>query len=334
MTTRRTSNSSVNLTIEQILNGTSMGRTQSVGHMEVIPLTPESAEAVDEHFGPPNLDVGTSNYGSVRAHNTNPDRPTILPLGSSWISSQSAQDHAVGSAEFVKSGETKKIDSAMCVQKSQCGLLNSTNELVILPAPLRVQALAKRKQSGFDRLWGEINKFTTDLGIHSHDSQVAFFINHFKKELDEFVAEFELMQDQVGAIILVGGQVVGIERAPNPDYWATIWNPLIRVCYGALAVKARQVLGDVPLHRETLDVKDKSLAGIKAALQTATVTAQNRIAGVVDEVQKQPLLASDKDRTFESYSLLTVANQRLAGQMVENSNGQVPYISISAAAIR
>ena len=113
-----------------------------------------------------------------------------------------------------------------------------------------------------------------------------------------------------------------------------MWNPLVRVCYGALAVKARQLLGDVPLHRESLEVKEKTLAGIKAALQTATLTAQNRITGVVDEIKGMPLLASDKDRSFESYNLFTVANQRLAGQLIENSNGQVPYVSVSAAAIK
>jgi len=334
MTTNRTNNSSVNLTIEQILNGTTTGRTQSVGHMEVIPLIPEDVASVDEHFGPPNINAGTSNYGSVYAKNQDADRPTILPFGSSWVSKQSAQDHALGSAEFMKPGETKEINTAMCIQKSQCGYLKNAQELLILPAPLRVQALAKRKQRGFDRLWGEINKFTTDLGIQNSDSQVAFFINHFKKELDEFVAEFELMKDQVGAIILVGGQIVGVERAPNPDYWASVWNPLIRVCYGALAIKARQMLGDIPLHREALDVQEKSLAGIKAALQSATSAAQNRITGVIEDIQKLPLLASDKDRIFKSYSLLTVANQRLAGQIVENKNGKVPYVSISAAAVR
>jgi len=94
------------------------------------------------------------------------------------------------------------------------------------------------------------------------------------------------------------------------------------------------VLGDVPLHRETLDVKDKSLAGIKAALQSATVSTQNRIDEAVTKVKQNKMLASDKDRTFESYDLLTVANSQMAGQMVENKNGKVPYISISAAAIR
>lgn len=335
MPTMRTNNSSVNLTIEQILNGTVMGRTQSVGHMEIIPLMPGSADAVDESFGPPNLSIDTNGYGHVRATNPDPDHPTIIPLGAGWVSDQAAQDHAIGSAEFVKPKETKAIDTAMCIQRSQGGYLSKVTDMLILPAPLRVQALAMRKQTDIGRLWNSIYQFNQDLGIQEYDAQVVYFLKHFAKQLDEFVAEFELLDGQIGAIILVGGKVVGIERGPNPAYWATLWNPLIRICYGALALKARQVLGDRPSPTRTpLDVKEKSLAGIRAALQSARQSSQIMIDSEIGQVKQLPLLASDKDRTFQDYSLLTVANSRLAGQMIEKKDGHVTYVSIGAAAVR
>ena len=41
-------------------------------------------------------------------------------------------------------------------------------------------------------------------------------------ELDEFVAEFECVPRQIGAIILVDDQVVGVERAPSHAYWQSV----------------------------------------------------------------------------------------------------------------
>lgn len=49
---------------------------------------------------------------------------------------------------------------------------------------------------------------------------------------------------QIGAIILVDDQVVGVERVPSHSYWRSVWPSLVRECYGSLAIRVAQLKGD------------------------------------------------------------------------------------------
>lgn len=322
----------MSLTVEDILNGTRRGRMQSVGHMGVIPILDDGS--ADESFAPPDLDIGTSDYGSVDVRNRSSDRPTIVPTGAGWVVAQAAQDHAIPSAKFVKAGGSEKINNAMCIQDTQGGLIsNAEHMFLVLPAPLRAQALAMRKEEKYDKLWPAIRKFNEGLGAQ-HGGHLEYFLQTFEAELDQFVAQFELLPDQVGAVILLDGQVVGVERAPNVEFWTKVWHPLIRVCYGALAIKARLKLGDrPPRHRVPLSVGVKSLAGIARALDEATEKAEVSAQKTFDEVKREELGAGEgPDDTMQRYKLLTVANRKLAGQIVIKGTSSVPsYVSLCAA---
>jgi len=234
------------ISIEQLLAGTSTGRRQTVGHMEVIPIINEQ-NPNDESFSPPEVEIGTTDYGTVRVHN-NTDQPTVVPTGAGWVVKEAAQDHAIGSAVILPGKSEIKITTARCIQQSQGGHISKqAHDMLILPMALRPQALSTRKETGYDKLWGAIDEFNdTYQNLAGRDAHLEFFLKSFKKELDEFVAEFELVPNQVGAIVMVNGTIVGIERAPSVEFWNTLWEPLIRVCYGSLAIKARQMLGDVP----------------------------------------------------------------------------------------
>lgn len=69
-----------------------------------------------------------------------------------------------------------------------------------------------RKEQSYNKLWDSISAFNREMGVQVA-GHLEFFLKHFCKELDEFVAEFECVPRQIGAIILVDDQVVGVERS-------------------------------------------------------------------------------------------------------------------------
>lgn len=321
------------LTVEEILQGTSLGRTQSVGHMEVIPIL-DDGNASDDTFAPPDFGVSNSNYGEVDVTNEDEDRPTILPTGTGWVTKQSAQDHAVPSAKLIKPGESKHIDTAMCIEETRSGFIHGAKEFLVLPASLRSKALSLRNDTGYSRLWDAIGTFNNDLGVPRGGGHLVRFLEEYESQLDEFVAEFELVPDQVGAVILIDGKVVGVERAPNVPFWEKLWVPLVRVCYGSLAIKVGKANGDrVPPTRAALDVQEKSLAGIKLALQNARAKSEGLIEAAFNEVRSTPLLyAGAAEGKLDGAELFTVANTRLAGQLVLRG-GLSSYVSLCAAGV-
>lgn len=324
------------LTVEQILAGTRLGRMQTVGHMQVIPILAED----DDSFAPPD-DILTSspNYGHVNVNNES-NRPTILPHGMAWIVKEQVQDHAIASGMLVKANGKRSTSTAMCVEQNQPGHIKKGKyEFQILPAELRSKALAVRNDSEFSRLWSSISDFNRSYDLPQHGGHIAYFLKQFEKELDEFVAEFEIVPNQVGAIIMIGGQIVGVERSPSSSFWSTLWKPLVRVCYGSLAMKLSKKLGNkVPRTRVPLKLKDPTLEGIAEALKKAAEEETLVVNQVLSEASRNELHQADKsDDSLDrkEIELFTVANRELAGQIVmvsgRGNQKSVKYASLSTA---
>jgi hypothetical protein len=321
-----------NLTVEQILAGTSRGRMQTVGQMQVIPILGDD----DDAFDPPDFTVGTQDYGSVHLRNDG-DRPTIVPTGAGWVVRAAAQDHAVGSGALMPAKSSRTIDTAMCIQQTQGGLISkSKHKMLVLPVALRSPALAKRKERGYDKLWASISEFNESVGASDRygGGHLEYFLQKYQRELDEFVAEFELVPDQIGAIVLINGKVVGIERAPSQAFWEAVWEPLIRVCYGSLAIKASQGTTTPPSTRVALTAEAISTLGeIALALRDARSREEGVVDTLVADVGSKKLKAAEADERMGDHYLTTVASRALAGQVVTEGDGpeKIRYASICAA---
>lgn len=314
------------LTVEQILNGCTVGRLQSVGQMAVIPIL-DGGEAQDDTYAPPNFEAGTRGYGTVSARNTS-DRPTIMPTGAAFLTPEAAQDHAVPGASLFKGKEGKEITNSYCVQQTQGGLIpQKERDFAILPAALRVHALSHRKEGRYDAMWEHIRSFRAAYG-DSGAGNLVEFVKRFEKELDQFVAEFELVEKQVGALVLVAGKVVGIERAPNVDFWRKVWNPLIRVCYGSLALKVGRENRALPETRLPLTKKATSIDNLRDVLKAAQKASTKFTTKLVETLSSKELGTSAEPREPK---ILTVASQEYAGQVVSNKDRLV-YASICVAA--
>ncbi len=319
------------LSIEEILANRSVGRMQSVGQMQVIPILGED----DDLFAAPEVEAGTTGYGKVQVRNRQ-DRATILPPGSAWVVNKSVQDHAIGSGALVKARSERVIDKAMCIQQTQPGLIEmGRHELQILPARLRARALELRGQSEYNKLWDHIGRFKSLYGMGG-GSNLADFLRNFARELDEFVAEFELVPEQIGAIILVGGKVVGIEVTPSRAYWEKVWTPLVRVCYGSIALHASRAQdAEPPRTRSTLEVLDGTLDGIEAALDAADKAEEAVVRAVVISLAMRTLEAVGKrDDSLAGAKMYTVSGRGLIGQLVTVGRGEhrIKYASLVAQA--
>lgn len=318
------------MTVEEILAGTSTGRRQAVGQMEVIPILGDD----DDTWAPPEVEVGTSDYGTVNLRNAQ-DRPTIVPPGAGWVVKEAAQDHAIGGGALIGAGKEKLIDTAMCIQETQGGLISKADhEMLILPLALRPIALAKRKEKQYSKLWDAIGEFNSKLGSRGRGSHLEHFLKSFAKEMDEFVAQFELVPNQLGAIILVNGKLAGVERAPSAAYWAKVWEPLIRICYGSLAIRAKDAKNPPPT-RVVMASGAQTLEELRANLDAASAKDTAVTTDIVDKakaLQLQATAAEGRLATARGEALLkTVASPELAGQYVEVEHA-IPYASLCAAA--
>ena len=316
------------VSMEDILFGVGHGRSQSVGNMEVIPLIDE-AGIQDEGFDPPSdVEVGTSSYGTVELRHPG-SNPTIVPTGAGWVVKQAAQDHAIGSGTFIDGGERKSIDTAMCIQSNQSGSISkAAHEMLILPVGLRSAALALRHKKSFDKLWGDIGMFNSGYG-HGSQQELAYFLKNFGKQLDQFVAEFELVPKQIGAVILINGKLVGVEMAPTVAFWSSIWNALIRVCYGSFAIRYAD---QAQPNRVPLQMENNSLDGIRAALEVSCRGQREQTDRLISSVRGDKFVLGTVDGQMRGYRLLTVGSPGatpMAGQMVLSEDAKTaPYLSV------
>ncbi len=315
------------LTVEQILSGTTVGRMQSAGQMDVVPLL-DGGSAQDESFAPPRFEAGTQGYGRVRVRNLEGAR-TILPTAAAFVTSEAAQDHAVPGASLVRASETRDLENAYCVQQTQGGYIQQRErEFTILPAALRAHALSHRRERSYQAMWPHISAFRSSYGDHGQANLVEF-LKRFERELDEFVAQFEIVPGQVGAVVLVGGKVVGVERAPNVAFWRALWKPLVRVCYGSLALKAGLERRTPPATRAPLGAA-ASIQALGRALADAREATARVAASTVGEVSRKALSSAPEEER-DAARVLTLASPEYAGQAVL-AGGRTVYASVCLAA--
>lgn len=319
----------MSLTVEEILRGTGPAPAQSAGPMQLVPLVGED----DDSFAPAELQIGTVAYGSVHLHNDS-DRPVIVPPGAGWVVSQKAQNHAIGGGALLRPGESRQIDTAMCIQQSQAGMIaRAKHALLVLPAALRAKALSIRHVKGFSKLWESIQTFNQSLGIQRSGGHLEYFLQAFEKELDGFVAQFEIVPRQLGAVILIGGEVVGVERAPSAACWRALFGPLVRVCYGSLAAQAARENKAPPATRSSIRTEGvRTLADLRAALADADRRERDSLEARLAALRASALTpSSEADETLGEIALTTVAGPRLAGQ-IATVGPKVRYASLCLAA--
>ncbi|WP_336770404.1 ARPP-1 family domain-containing protein [Bacillus bombysepticus] len=232
------------------LQGLQYGTPQTVGIMTVIPLIGEDVSTPlgsieDIQF------VGTSNYGTMEFTNSS-KLPVIIPNGYTVLTKQSAQDHSLPFAVVSKPG-FNRYTNACCVEQTQPGMIDGekVKGFNLLPLSIRKEHFKQYiygqkvnsygvRSIEFSRLWDVISSFQSKL-VGKHEAHLVYFFTKFVDELNRFNAEFEVVEKQRGAIIMLLDHVVGIEVLPSHKDWQAVWHKLIRDSYGSEIVRLTQL---------------------------------------------------------------------------------------------
>lgn len=268
--------------IQLLQNTTVSAQPQIVANQIVVPLTTDK----------PNNDISSemtlkvvndSDYSKLTLKNTD-SKPAIALQGSRFETDGKGQDRTVLSANIIES-ESEKTLAVGCIQPSEGSHIESGTETTgFIPASLRVPALDRKDNGSYDVIWGDIRKYLGEIGVQG--DSLRDFYKEFKKELDEFVAQFENIDKQVGAIVLINNEIVGLELYPNYNSWMKVWRPLIRDSYGADAIKAIKK-GTVIALKPSIDLdKVASMSDIKKQVEDINIrnitTIANKVKAVVD----------------------------------------------------
>ncbi len=212
-----------------------IGKVQSVDEMTVIPLVGDSRGNI---ASPTNLQFeSTTNYGSMKFRNEDKVRPAIVPTHM-MVRGKDAQDHAMSGSGIVAASQSKVFTNACCIEETQGGYLSDKdNDEDILPIALRKELLnpGKRRETYYGKLWDDIKGWMRGLSLKGGGAHLRYFYDDkdVKQSLEDFAAEFEPVDGQIGAVILFNGVPVGLEIMPSEEHWNTYWKHLIRGCYGA-----------------------------------------------------------------------------------------------------
>lgn len=314
-------------TLADVLRGCSPGRLQSVGLMQIIPLVSNETEeriATLQHMA-----VRSTDYGTLRIRNRAASAPMIVPRDSGYITKRGAQDHALPQVAVVPAGRDVSFPNAACIQRSQGGLIEEgDHRLIILPFPMRQTAFLTRSTRSYQKLWEVISAFNRTMGIRD-TGHVDVFLRQFGKQLERFVAEFEPVPNQVGAIVLVAGRIAGIERTPNETYWLEVWPALIRECYGSLALQAERAEAPAPDTRVRLEGEIRTLDDLEAAVERTEQMETERVAEIVRSLVAEPFTIESTEQATEGLTVETIKSDGFLGQTVKDGN-RVLYASVTS----
>ena len=308
-----------------------IGEVQSVDEMMVIPIVGENRGAIAM---PPALKFEqTRGYGNMVFTNSDQYNPAIVPANYMVRGKYAAQDHASCGAEIVPSKSTITIDTACCIEESQGGYLKDEGNIEdILPVKLRKVLLDynKRTQKSYSKLWGDISKWLRGLKLGSGRSSahLNYFYNtpEINQQLEQFAAEFEPVQNQLGAIVLFNGIPVGIEIMPTSEHWKAYWKQLIRGCYGAELIRSRMLNKNEPTALVLPDIPEGSTPEqVKEILSSFTKHLQEEILPILDAIEiKEAKNLSTKGNTSR---ILIQTKQGGGGDLVTQNNSPV-YLSV------
>jgi hypothetical protein len=319
------------MTIKDIFQGCESGRIQTVGSMTMIPITSKAND--DRFISPKEAKFRNHNYGSMTFNNET-EKTLIVPMNIGYVTKHSAQDHAMTQSGIVPKKDSKTFTDAACIQESQGGYIpEDVYDFLILPWSLRSETLSKRGKTDYSKIWGNIRTFNRELGLSSA-GHMEYFLKSYEKELDEFVAEFELIPNQVGAIILINGTVFGVEKAPSSQYFSSIFKALVRDCYGSAAIQFSKGVkyAKTSEHNIRIPVKatSRTINGIKKSLAEANKKQDEVVKNIVRDLLPEELKKESSDSESDGFSIETYKNEQFFGQVISENNDDVIYASLSA----
>ncbi len=266
---------------------------QSIMNMQVVCLTTDRENSLDERFANPMtaLQASNSSYGQISFSNKT-DKEVILPTQMAVLTKQSAQNHGMTKAGYMEKYANVTYHDAGCVQGGQTGYFRGTQEFRMLPVTMREMVFDTVGQpSSYGRIYPAIQKLGVDTQSNAGNYLNVYF-DKYDKKLEQFIAHFERPSNLIGIIVLVDGEIVAIDKFPSFTYAEQVWDVMIRDCYGSLAIISElkrkssnkaftETFNEMKkTHQENIvDLLEKAL---KKTKQTMTASVQEKIQELLD----------------------------------------------------
>jgi len=314
--------------IQDLMAGLEPGMPQIVGNMAVIPLVSAQTE-LSGISGAENIGfAGDNDYNTLHL-TTVEDALTVVPAGFTYITEESAQDRSIPSVNVIEKATELQ---AYCVQSSQHGFMRSGNdskrEMHLLPLAIRHAAFnSYRVDKKYSGLWEVLRIYNSSLNVSGNFLTSLF--NKYQAELEQFVAQFEPIHGQRGSIVLINGQVKGIDIFPSFKSFLSIWKVLIRDSYGMQAIQERNnsreltifPLESVTSPAELLQAVENQISAEKSWAYNITRACVEQESKVIQDQQynsKQVGIVHTKD----------IRSEELEGQVVHDSSDRLIYMSL------
>lgn len=305
----------------ELLGNVKFGIPQSAGNMIVFPIISDKEDT--DISGDMVLTIAAdTDYSRLTIKNID-EKPVIVPQGARFWGKGQERTNLYST---VINGESQKTLNVGCIEPSNASHITiGAKDYSFIPARLRLPALLKQDNANFQVLWGDIEKYLSDAGLKEGRALHVFYDN-FKKELEEFVAQFEPVEKQIGALIIINNQVAGIEIYPNYLAWSKIWRLLLRDSYGTDAIaliRKKQVASYKPI----IDIdKISDFEGLENEVKNLKADFLNFSKDLVDKVLEENIEMSNRE-TSGTFKVNNLQSQTMIGQLI-TKNDKMVYASL------
>jgi hypothetical protein len=308
--------------------GIEIGRVQSVDEMTVVPILGANRGSVAD---PEHLKFQrTTDYGTMVFKNEDTNNPAIIPTNI-MVRGKGAQDHAMAGSGVVLKKSITSFNTACCIEQRQGGLLSGVEEDDVLPIELRKALLQPklRQTHSYSKLWGKIKGWLEGLRLgRGSSAHLRYFYDtpKIKDALENFAAEFEPVDGQIGAIIMFSGVPVGIEIMPTNKHWEAYWKLLIRGCYGAEMIRMKMlgklkpsalILPEIPEGSTPEQVSD--------LLEDFSLHLRKEVLPILESINVKSRKALSQDGSMSTTLVRTTSGG--GGDLIEQNNVPV-YVSL------
>jgi hypothetical protein len=311
--------------VSDIFAGMKFGIPQNVANMTVIPII--SDNEISGVSGEMIFQIANdTDYSRLTLENVD-DKPVIVPQGTRFFTKGQGQDRAILSATVIGPEKSKELQVGCVAPSDASHIRMGSRDYGFIPARLRIPAMEKQGTTSYSVLWSDIESYLKKTGVPGN--RLQSFYDNFNKELEEFVAQFEPVEKQIGAVILINNEVAGIEIYPNYLAWSNIWRVLIRDSYGADAIGLIREK-KMAAYRPIIDLDNvASFEDLTAEITRIKGHFVDYIQGKLEPMLEQSL-EKDAKETSLSFKTWNLTGENFIGQMI-TKNDEAVYVSLLRA---
>ena len=322
--------------IQEILKGYTVDRKniQSVGNMTVLPIVSdiEFTNVADVNEITLQRDA---NYNSLEFKNSSGKIGIAIQGWAIMDSKQHAQDRTIPYAHLVRAANSKVIP-ANCIQHTQAGHFDVNaidhNAFKVLPPTLRSVALKQSSYAAAEvgALWSSLR--TWAKGIDCDSRGLIQFYSQYEDRLNQFVAQFEPVEKQLGAIVLINDQIIAIDIMPKYDSWKRVWRAFIRDSYGAEAVRVAEKNGAVIARPQTDTTKIKKFSDLEALYTKMKDNFYDSLQSKFGQAAQLSISYKQLEK-IQELSMIKLENDQFIGQGVLHGDSHFIYLSLVSTSL-